>query len=215
LQRLQAVTHDLPRHRHDSAYAAIVLGGGYYEAGDAGAWFAREGVIVIHRPFESHCNKIARQGARVINLALPDDFTAPPAFEVRDFDGLVKASQTDPKAALAWLVPDRILVADTSDWAAVLGAWIRADTSISLRACARDLNLSIETLSRGFAKRFGTTPSTYRATARALAAVADIRFGTAPLITIAQEHGFADQAHMSRAVKRLTGASPSSWRRAV
>jgi len=34
----------------------------------------------------------------------------------------------------------------------------------------------------------------------------------APLADIAYDLGFADQAHMTRAVRWLTGAAPAAWR---
>ncbi len=37
--------------------------------------------------------------------------------------------------------------------------------------------------------------------------------GALELASIAQDLGFADQAHMTRAVKWLTGRTPAAWRR--
>ena len=73
------------------------------------------------------------------------------------------------------------------------------------------LNVSPEHLSRGFGKVFGVTPQRYRLEARARAAVADIA-GPAPLAEVAAAHGFADQAHMTRSVRALTGCAPGSLR---
>jgi hypothetical protein len=38
----------MPRHRHLQRYAAIVLSGGYVEAGDAGRMRVRAGDVLVH-----------------------------------------------------------------------------------------------------------------------------------------------------------------------
>jgi len=72
--------------------------------------------------------------------------------------------------------------------------------------------LARETLSRGFVAAYGTTPSVFRAELRARAAWLRITRGRDRLSAIASETGFADQAHMTRWIRRLTGASPAAWR---
>ena len=42
----------------------------------------------------------------------------------------------------------------------------------------------------------------------------DVVAGTAGLAEIACTTGFADQAHMTRAIARLTGTTPGAWRKA-
>ena len=44
----------LSRHRHEASYAALVISGGYEEAGDRGRQRARAGDVVIHGAFEAH-----------------------------------------------------------------------------------------------------------------------------------------------------------------
>jgi len=69
-----------------------------------------------------------------------------------------------------------------------------------------------ETLSRGFAKVYGTTAATFRAEIRARRALGQIIRTGISLVEIAAAVGFADQAHMTRAVRALTGATPTYWR---
>jgi hypothetical protein len=44
----------LPRHRHESGYLALVLSGGYEEAGDRGRFHVHAGNVVLHGAFEAH-----------------------------------------------------------------------------------------------------------------------------------------------------------------
>lgn len=61
----------LPRHRHGEAYVALVLEGGYEEAGVLGRVRVEPGQAVLHGAFEGHRNRIGARGARVLNLTLP------------------------------------------------------------------------------------------------------------------------------------------------
>jgi len=57
------------------------------------------------------------------------------------------------------------------------------------------------------------TPAAFRLIARTHHAIAAIRLSRSPLCEIAHVSGFADQAHMSRAVSKLAGMSPALLRR--
>ena len=47
----------MPRHRHAEPYMAIVIEGGYLEAGDIGRIEARSGDVLLHGSFEAHQDK--------------------------------------------------------------------------------------------------------------------------------------------------------------
>ena len=96
----------------------------------------------------------------------------------------------------------------------ILASALRFVSSLSFDSCARSLHLRPETVSRGFKAVYGVTPAAYRLTARARAAFASIQRGELSLADIALSTGFADQAHMTRAVVALTGRAPGFWRRA-
>jgi hypothetical protein len=68
-------------------------------------------------------------------------------------------------------------------------------------------------VSRGFRQQFGLTPAGFRSAARAQRAVRAVAGSQTPLAEIALTAGFADQAHMGNAVRRLTGLSPTALRR--
>lgn len=202
----------LPRHRHAQAYAAVVIAGSYEEAGDQGRRRVGPGDVVVHQAWEAHLNRTPGAGAQVLNLAAPAGGFA--AFgRIDDLDGLVRAAARDPREAAdrlqAGFRPAPNALADWPDrLAEALG---RADAT-PLSAWAERLGVSREQLSRGFGKVFGVTPQRFRWEARTRAALADLVAGALPLAELALAHGFADQAHMTRSVRALSGHPPGAWR---
>jgi AraC-like DNA-binding protein len=70
-------------------------------------------------------------------------------------------------------------------------------------------------VSRGFALVFGISPEAFRARTRARHAWKAILMSDEPLAKIAAHLGFADQSHMTRSVKQMTGMGPRAWRDAA
>ena len=97
-----------------------------------------------------------------------------------------------------------------------LAAWADGEATgpdaCRLDAWAARHGLAPASVSRGFGRTFGVTPAAFRLEARARLAFERIVSGAQPLADVAQATGFADQAHMSRAVRALTGAPPAAWR---
>lgn len=204
----------LPRHRHAESYAAVVLAGAYEEAGDAGRRRVAPGDVVIHRAFEAHLNRTPAAGAQVLNLPLPAGGL--PAFgRIDDLDGLVRAAERDLRDAAA-LLPDGLRPAEASraDWPDLLASALAKGDGGRLADWADRFGLSPAHLSRGFGKVFGVTPQRYRLEARTRAALADLA-GPAALAEVAAAHGFADQAHMTRSIRAVTGRPPGAWKRSI
>jgi AraC family transcriptional regulator len=65
---------------------------------------------------------------------------------------------------------------------------------------------------RVFRKRLGQSPQNFRNSERVAAAVQDIAFGALPFVEVAYKHGFSDQAHMTRSIKKSCGLTPSLLR---
>lgn len=78
------------------------------------------------------------------------------------------------------------------------------------RAAAR-LGVSLRSLQRRLRKRGQPPPDFWRLLGRARAAADDLHRGP-PLVEIAADHGFSDQAHMSREFVRWFGLSPRRLR---
>jgi len=88
-------------------------------------------------------------------------------------------------------------------------AWL-ADAPRLDTARAR-LGLSARSLERLLMSRTGRTPVSWRNLARARRCARAL-FSAEPLIAIAADHGYADQAHMTRDMKRWFGVSPTRLR---
>jgi AraC-like DNA-binding protein len=171
------------------------------------------GDVLIHQPFESHLNRFAQGGAEVVILPLSFDIQLAACGRFDDLDGLARVAERDPRAATSLLMKGfRPRLQSDGDWPDILATVLRADPGISVTSWARSIGLRPETVSRGFRLAYGTSPASYRATARARAAFMAIRSSSESLAALAARVGFADQAHMTRAVVRLTGHSPGQWR---
>lgn len=200
------------RHRHRESYAAIVLSGGYIEAGDSGCWHVEPGDVVVHQPFDAHCNTVPQCGAVVLNLPLGMRTDLPAAFRVDNADGLIEAIRSDPLAAASFLAPVEAKNPIIRDWPDSLADALRKHPRLRVSNWAMKAGLAPATVSRGFHAAYGVTAARYRADAQARVAWLKIITVRTPLIQIALECGFADQSHLTRAVTRLTGCPPIWWR---
>jgi AraC-like DNA-binding protein len=203
----------LPRHCHREPFAAIVLAGGYDEAGDTGRHSVGAGNVILHRPFESHLDRFHRPGAEVLVIPLVFAWDGPTVGVVDDPDAIVRACEKDPAEGLRVLAETLAPIpAQAHDWPDLLAEAIRADPSLSLERWSRTAGLHPASLSRGFASVFGTTPATYRRIQRARRAIDVLARTNIPLSRLALDCGFSDQAHMSREVRALSGVAPANLR---
>ena len=202
------------RHRHAHGYAALVLAGGYLEAGDAGRRAVSAGDVILHEPFEAHANRFGGRGACVLNLPLPDGWRPAMSFmSIADGDAIARLAERDLRAATASLCEQLVPVAEQpADWPDLLAADLREGDRVCLGSWARRNGIAPASVSRGFRQAFGVSPARYRSEARARRAWRQLT-DTASLADLALETGFADQAHMTRAIVALTGTPPGRWRR--
>jgi AraC-like DNA-binding protein len=206
--------HSVPRHRHDRPYMAVVLSGSYEECGSRGRFQVGAGDVLLHDAFDAHLDRFQDNGAQILNLVVADSRPDFSIGRVGDPDAIARAAELDPIEAGA-LLRAQLREAHTAlrDWPDILAADILRDSHCRLDSWARRYGLAAETISRGFRRVFGVTPASFRAEVRARQAFALITRSEAPLVSIAVDMGFADQAHMSRATRALTGLPPSWWRR--
>jgi AraC-like DNA-binding protein len=213
LQRLDAGA-SLPWHSHDIPYAALVLDGGYEEAGDGGRRRVGPGHLVIHPPFSAHTDTVGKRGATIVNLPLT----------VADALTLQSGALADPEAVLRRYADDASCIAEAlrSGVASVAGP----DDLPDQLAAALELpggpgiaewgaahGCSSRSVTRQFSAAFGVPPAHYRWRARTRGAWYALITTDQTLVQIAHDWGFSDQAHMTRSVRRLTGSPPSAWRR--
>jgi AraC-like DNA-binding protein len=204
----------IPRHRHERGYVALVLAGGYEECGSRGRFCVGPGDVLLHDAFDAHLDRFKSQGAEILNLVMENPAMDLGLGRVADPDSIARAAERDLAEAAACL-RERLsgTARDAGDWPDLLARDLAAGPDCCLGAWARAHGLAAETLSRGFGKVFGLTPAAFRAEVRAHRAFALVAGSDAPLASIAAAAGFADQAHMCRALRALTGAPPTVWRR--
>ena len=156
-------------------------------------------------------------GATLIRFDWPDGSSFGGIYRVADVDEIARAAEKDMVEATL-LLESALRRCKTSpsqknDWPDLLLTQLAADVSTGLGSWGETNGLSRETLSRGFTGAYGIPPSVLRAELRTRQAWLRIVQGTDSLAGIAAQTGFADQAHMTRWVHRVTGAPPAAWRR--
>jgi AraC-like DNA-binding protein len=208
----------LPRHRHLRAYATVVLAGSFEESGYVGRIRATAGDVLIHPVLDCHANQKVSAGLKLIRLDWSDTSGIGGLYHLDDVDELARTAEKD--VIEATLLLERALRKKTlpspgrrNDWPDLLLVNLAKNASTEIGVWAEVNGLARETVSRGFAAAYGVAPSVLRAELRARSAWLRITRGADGLCRIAADTGFADQAHMTRWIHRITGAPPAVWRR--
>jgi AraC-like DNA-binding protein len=127
-----------------------------------------------------------------------------PAPQVRRLTGRI-GSAAAPGAALEAVAAERLRGADPID-PAVPGIVRRLRAGVPVAAIAREAGIGERQLHRRCLAAFGYGPKTLARILRMNRALDLARAGT-PFATVAAAAGYADQAHLSREVKALTGVA--------
>jgi AraC-like DNA-binding protein len=208
----------LPRHRHLHAYATVVLAGSFEESGYNGRIRATAGDVLIHPALDCHGNQMVSGGLKLIRLDWPDATGIGGLYRLDNVDEIARTAEKDVIEAthrLKSALRERCKPSpgQRNDWPDLLLGDLAKYPATEIGAWAEANGLARATVSRGFLAAYGTAPSILRAELRARSAWLRITRGSDCLCTIATETGFADQAHMTRWVRRITGAPPAAWRR--
>lgn len=208
----------LPRHRHLRAYATVVLAGTFEESGYIGRIRARAGDVLIHPELDCHGNQMVSAGVKLIRLDWYARNGEAGLYRVDEVDSFARAAEKDVVEARLLLEAALRKRRSSSpgqkhDWPDLLAEALAEDSSLEIGAWAETNGLARETVSRGFTAAYGIAPVVFRAELRARAAWLRVTRCSDGLCTIAADTGFADQAHMTRWIHRITGAPPAAWRR--
>lgn len=207
----------LPRHRHLGAYATVLLAGTLEEAGYSGRILATAGDVIIHPTMDCHANQMVSAGVKLIRFDWPDASGVGGLYHLDSIDELARTAERDVTAATLLLestLRTKCLRSpgERNDWPDVLLHDLQKNTFVEIGEWAEVNGLARETVSRRFAAAYGVTPSVLRAELRAREAWLRITRGSDRLCSIAVDTGFADQAHMTRWIQRISGAPPTAWR---
>ncbi len=198
----------MARHRHAEAYAALVLAGGYVEAGDSGRVRVLPGQVLIHGAHQAHRDQFSDVGAVVLNIPWFDRFDVATG-SVADPDAIARLAEQDATGA-ALLLRETLTPVDAqlAEWPDKLAAALACSADFRLDNWAETMGLAPQSVSRGFRRAYGVSPKRYRVEQRALRAIGHLPTWRGTLAALAAESGFADQAHLARAVVALTGRTP-------
>jgi len=209
--------HSLPRHRHLHPYAIVLIRGCFDQVSYAGRVRVQPGDLLIQPALDAHANRMpATRGATILRLPWRDVGDLGGVLALPDPDAIVRAAERDPQEA-AGLAREQGSGAarrgQATDLPDQLAAGLVAGRVASLSSWAAQLGIARETVSREFSAAFGVSARQFRAELRARGAWLRIVRTRDPLADIAAATGFADQAHMTRSIRALTGAPPAAWRR--
>lgn len=216
--------YHLAMHRHYQGYIAIVLDGAYEEASVDGRYACDASTLVWHPPFHLHENRFRTHGATVLNLPAPA-LVAPPTDYLVCSGAPVRAIATlaerDIEAAsIAAFKTLQTLSApavtkDAPKWIHAIAHALRRDSHVGastlISALAKDQGLSPEHVTRQFKKYFAVSPSAYRREHRVRRAMQLIKNGQRPA-NVAYRCGYADQSHLVKEFRTVTGATPGTFR---
>jgi AraC-like DNA-binding protein len=209
--------YSLPRHRHLHPYATVVLAGCFEESGYAGRIRAVAGDVLVHPALDCHANRLVTSSVTLIRLDWTDLSGKGAFHRLYDVEELANVAQRDSREAALMLASalEQIMPQPTSranDWPDLLAEALTRNTSLELRVWAEENGLAPETVSRGFNMAYGIPPAIFKAELRARSAWLQVTRSSTSLSTIAAHSGFADQAHMTRWIHRISGAPPTAWR---
>jgi AraC-like DNA-binding protein len=207
----------LPRHRHLESYATVVIEGCLEEAGYNGRIQAGAGDVLIHPQLDCHANPRVLAGVRIVRLPWTDRLILSGIYHIDDVAGVVRVAEKDSTEAsllLCELLRQRIDASPRmrNDWPDMLASDLTSGVPMRIGEWASSHQLAPETVSRGFSLAYGVSAEVFKAESRARRAWLRITSGSDKLAAIAADTGFADQAHMTRWIQRITGAPPQAWR---
>ncbi len=166
------------------------------------------------QPAASHAivgNALPGLVEQVIDLAQAQPRLAP-RFQAACID---YAAGDDPAAI--WRVLHEPLTGPALD-VQVEAALSRIDAAggdLSMAGLVREQRIGLRSLQSRFLRSVGLTAKEYARVQRLQATLRQLDEGAEPLSALALERGFADQAHATREVARLTGLTPARLRRAL
>jgi AraC family transcriptional regulator len=87
------------------------------------------------------------------------------------------------------------------------------DEPQAIQALSEQLSLHRVSMARGFKRRYSLSPVQFRKYTRVMTALQELALTQKSLAAIAYDAGFADQSHLTRALKSLAGCTPGEFRR--
>lgn len=235
----------LGRHSHELAFFCLLVGGGYREDYGRRALAYRPFTVAFHPAGEAHSTEMCASGARVFNVEISDAWLAsrgsaraPSCADLsggqltwlatrlyREYrDGLAgpplaaEALVLEMLALAGGAAVDADAVATSAPpWLARALDFLESEfrRGLRIREVAREVGTHPTHLARVFRRNVGVPIGDYVHRLRVRWASEELCRPGARLADVAAAAGFADQSHMTRVFKRVTGDSPAAFRRGV
>jgi hypothetical protein len=155
--------YNCPRHQHLDAYVTIVLEGSFEQAGYFGRIVVGPGDILLQPTLDCHTDRMLSAGLRLLRFPWDWDNSFGGVFRSASAEHILSAAARDPVEAahlLKSLFRDETPVeAPAGDWEDLLFARIKIDSTIRIERFAKEVQLSRETVYRGFSRVYGVSPS--------------------------------------------------------
>jgi len=228
---------ELPWHSHENAYLLVVLGGALVERSGRSEHECARGTLVFNSAREPHRDRVGARGARCLNVELGPPWLEAPApvaayrFAGRALDAVGRL-EAEFRRADACAVEVESAVHGLIDQATgaaraptrVAPGWLdrviemlhdERGGEVTVRHLASSVGVHPAHLCRTFAAQHGCTIGQYARRLRADGALRAILHTRAPLARVAQESGFTDQSHLTRAVREFYRTTPARLRRSA
>lgn len=234
----------LPWHDHNDAYLSLVSSGAYREIRGSGSHCCARGTAVFHPAGESHCDEFSAMGGRVINVTLPGPVIQgaigsgvlfdssqtfadwPVPFLLLSLARLVREEQPgwqstahDHVIELIGHIVDPVCRASQRppQWLRSALAFIRRSfrQAIGLADVSLAVGVHPAHVAREFRRHVRMSVGDYVRSLRIAWACEELTRGHLPLVRIALDAGFYDQAHFCRAFRQECGVSPSQYRKSL
>jgi AraC family transcriptional regulator len=224
------------RHEHEGTHVCCVLGGGFVEARRGGSEVAATGTVRVS-PSARHDIDFAPEGARCVVLHLHSEPNNAPTRDMRFLRdqwiaGLVirlghtlgdRTPLAEPRVEEATVELLAQIERRRDGRVAPPPPWLRAarellhddPTTHSLGALAARLDVHRVHLARAFRDHYGETVGAFVRRMRLLCAMRMLKESDAPLSRIALDAGYADQSHMTRALRGSIDLTPGQARRTL
>ena len=226
-------------HYHENSFFTFVLDGGCLESRKGASHATRPGDLLYFEKGIVHKNSHYTHYSRNFNLELSDKWLSdhsiqfnidPSAFALRkcDFRFLFiqlyeeflkqdSASSISVNSILLRImgVKAHQINRGTPSWVPRIKEYLldNWDTNFSLKELSDNLGIHPVTISKNFARYFGSTMGEYIRKYRVEKGVYMIRTTDLNLTDIALTCGFADQSHFIRTFKKYTGTLPLHYRK--
>ncbi len=231
----------LPTHAHQNAYFCFVKLGHFAERYGSQVRQCQPSMLVFHPPEERHSERIESPRSVSFNIELDQRWLLPHAATARlamepavlrgaEWQGIVHRLYRefqDPDHVTPLSVQGLTLqllagLARSSMSSTKVPTWVKRvqqlihDRMLELldtATLAQVAEVHPVYLVQAFRKYVGATPGDYQRQLRLQWACEQLQHTTQPIADIALRAGFADQSHLARHLKRLTGFTPGAYRR--